>query len=206
MIYIGGDSTVCDQSTLDYSGWGQWLPQYFNYPVSIANYADSGESSGSFLGSGSLCGAIESRLKAGDWVLLQFGHNDKTNTAADFHDNMTAMVTRTKAKGAFPVLVTPVARALFTGNTVDAQHINSTGANLPMIVKQVATEQNVPVLDMTARTVQWLMMLGPSGWQIYHALGTDPTHTNPAGAAVEAGYVRDLIRQAALTALTSQLR
>ena len=206
MIYVGGDSTVCDQPTLDYGGWGQQLPQHFNYPVSIANYADSGESSGSFLGSGSLFGAIESRLRAGDLVLLQFGHNDKTNTAADFHDNLTAMVTRTKAKGAFPVLITPVARAQFNGTMVAPQHINGTGANLPMITKQVASEQNVPVLDLTARTVDWLTMLGPNGWQQYHALGTDVTHTNPAGADVEAGYVRDLIRAANLTALTAPMR
>jgi lysophospholipase L1-like esterase len=206
MVYVGGDSTVCDQPTLDYGGWAQQVPQYFNYPLSIANYADSGESSGSFLGSGALFGAIESRLHANDWVLLQFGHNDKTNTAANFHDNLTAMVTRVKAKGAFPVLVTPVARAQFVGSVVGPQHINDTGANLPVIVKQVATEQNVPVLDMTARTVQWLTQLGPNGWQQYHALGTDVTHTNPAGAAVEAGFVRDLIVQANLTALVSRLR
>ncbi len=206
MVYVGGDSTVCDQPTLDYGGWAQQVPQYFNYPLSIANYADSGESSGSFLGSGALFGAIESRLHANDWVLLQFGHNDKTNTAANFHDNLTAMVTRVKAKGAFPVLVTPVARAQFVGNVVGPQHINGTGANLPVIVKQVATEQNVPVLDMTARTVQWLTQLGPNGWQQYHALGTDVTHTNPAGAAVEAGFVRDLIVQANLTPLVSRLR
>jgi lysophospholipase L1-like esterase len=206
MIYLGGDSTVCDQPTLDYGGWGQQLPQFFNYPVSIANYADSGESSGSFLASGSLFGAIEPRLHTGDWVLLQFGHNDKTNTAQNFHDNMTAMVTRVKAKGAFPVVVSPVARAQFNGNVVAPQHINGTGANLPMIAQQVATEQNVPFLDLTARTIQWLMMLGPNGWQQYHALGTDVTHTNPAGALVEAGFVRDLIVQAKLTALTSHLR
>jgi lysophospholipase L1-like esterase len=206
MIYVGGDSTVCDQPTLDYGGWAQQIPQHFNYPVSIANYADSGESSGSFLGSGSLFGAIETRLRAGDWVLLQFGHNDKTNTAANFHDNLTAMVTRTKAKGAFPVLITPVARALFNGSTVAPQHINDTGANLPEITKQVADEQRVPVLDLTARTVQWLMMLGPNGWQQYHALGTDATHTNPAGANIEAGFVRDLVRGANLTALTALMR
>jgi lysophospholipase L1-like esterase len=79
-------------------------------------------------------------------------------------------------------------------------------ADLPAIIKQVATEQNVPVLDMTARTVQWLMQLGPNGWQQYHALGTDMTHTNPAGAAVEAGFVVDLMKQANLTALVSRMR
>ena len=206
VIYIAGDSTVCDQTDPEYGGWGQQLPPYFNYPVSVANYADSGESSGSFLNSGSLFGAINTRLKANDWVLVQFGHNDKDVAAATFHDNMTAYVTRVKAKGAFPVLITPVARATFSGNTVTTQHVNNTGADLPAIIKTVGTEQNVPVLDMTARTVQWLMQVGPSGWRQYHALGTDATHTNPAGAAVEAGFVVELIKQANLTALVSRMR
>jgi lysophospholipase L1-like esterase len=206
VIYIAGDSTVCDQTDPEYGGWGQQLPPYFNYPVSVANYADSGESSGSFLNSSSLFGAINTRLKANDWVLVQFGHNDKDVAAATFHDNMTAYVTRVKAKGAFPVLITPVARATFSGNTVTTQHVNNTGADLPAIIKTVASEQGVPVLDMTARTVQWLMQLGPSGWRQYHALGTDATHTNPAGAAVEAGFVVELIKQANLTALVSRMR
>jgi len=206
VVYIAGDSTVCDQTDPEYGGWGQQLPPYFNYPVSVANYADSGESSGSFLGSGSLFGAINSRLKANDYVLIQFGHNDKDTTATTFHDNMTSYVTRVKAKGAFPVLITPVARATFSGNTVTTQHVNNTGADLPAIIKQVATEQNVPVLDLTARTVQWLTQLGPKGWQQYHALGTDATHTNPAGAAVEAGFVVDLIKAANITALVGRMR
>jgi hypothetical protein len=71
---------------------------------------------------------------------------------------------------------------------------------------QVGAEQNVPVLDMTARTVQWLTQLGPNGWQQYHALGTDVTHTNPAGAFVEAGFLVDLIKQASLSALSAHLR
>ena len=201
VIYLAGDSTVCDQSDPEYGGWGQMFPRYFDYPVSVANYADSGESSGSFAGSGSLFGAINSRLKAGDWTFIQFGHNDKDVTATAFHDNITRMVTGVKAKGAFPVLLTPEARATFSGTTLSAQHINNTGANLPEIIKQVAVEQNVPVLDLTARSTAWLNQLGRNGWQAYHALGTDATHTNAAGAAAVADLVRDLVREANLTAL-----
>jgi hypothetical protein len=61
--------------------------------------------------------------------------------------------------------------------------------------------QSVPLLDLTARTSAWLTEVGPNGWQPLHALGTDVTHTNDAGAAVEAGFVRDLIVQANLTEL-----
>jgi lysophospholipase L1-like esterase len=208
MIYLAGDSTVCDQTDTDYGGWGQSLPRFFDYPVSIANYADSGESSGSFLGSASLFGAILSRLQANDYVLIQFGHNDKTTTMTAFHDNLTRMVTMVKSKGAFPVLVTPTARAQYDSTTkmLTPQHINDVMVNLPMVIKQVGSEQSVPVLDLTTRTTTWLNQLGPNGWQPYHALGTDLTHTNPAGAAVIASFVRDLIQQAQLTALTSRMR
>jgi len=79
-------------------------------------------------------------------------------------------------------------------------------ADLPAIVAQVSQEQNVPFLDLTARTSDWLGELGPNGWQPFHALGSDVTHTNDAGATIEAGFVRDLIVQADLTLLTSRLR
>ncbi len=206
MIYVAGDSTVADQNGAEYGGWAQQLPQHFDYPVVVANYSDSGESSGSFLNARPLFGAIESQLQANDWVLIQFGHNDKTVTAAQFHDNMTSLVARVKAKSALPVLLTPVARAQFNGNAVSTQHVNGTGANLPQIVAQVAREQNVPLLDLTALTTQWLSEVGPNGWQAFHALGTDVTHTNDAGAAVEAGFVRDLLLGAQLDGLTSHLR
>ena len=206
MIYVAGDSTVADQTDVEYGGWAQQLPQFFDQPVVVANYADSGESSGSFLNARPLFGTIEANLQAQDWVLIQFGHNDKTVTAAQFHDNLTSMVARVKAKGALPVLLSPVARAQFDGTAVAPQHINSTGANLPQIVAQVATEAGVPLLDLTARTSEWLAQIGPSGWQAFHALATDVTHTNDAGAAVEAGFVRDLIVRAQLAPLVQRLR
>jgi lysophospholipase L1-like esterase len=205
-IYVAGDSTVCDQEGVEFGGWGQQLPQFFDFPVVVANYADSGESSGSFLNAGPLFGAIEAQLKANDWVLIQFGHNDKTVTAAEFHDNLTELVTRVQSKGGFPMLMSPVARAQFDGARVLPQHINSTGANLPQIVAQVALEQGVPMFDLTARTTAWLGELGPSGWQAFHARGTDPTHTNDAGALVEAGYVRDFIRATPVAPLVDLLR
>ena len=206
VIYVAGDSTVADQTDVEYGGWGQQLPQFFDAPVVIANYADSGESSGSFLGARPLFGAIEAQLKADDWVLIQFGHNDKQVTAAQFHDNLTALVTRVKARSALPVLFSPVARAQFEGAAVAPQHINGTGANLPQIVRQVSEEQAVPFFDLTARTSQWLAELGPEGWQAFHALGSDVTHTNDAGAAIEAGFVRDFIAGSELAELRSRLR
>jgi lysophospholipase L1-like esterase len=210
VLYIAGDSTVCDQTDPNYAGWGQLLPPYFNLGLSVANYADSGESSASFLGNGKLWGAIKAAMKANDYVLIQFGHNDKTISAADFQTNITAYVTQTKAKNAFPILVTPIARATFSGNTVTAQHQHTDSAgnlvDLPAIIRQVGVDQNVPVIDLTATTTAWLTQVGPNGWQAYHALGTDATHTNRAGAAINAGFVHDAIRALNITPLKNFLR
>jgi lysophospholipase L1-like esterase len=187
-VWIAGDSTVCDQAGTDYSGWGQHLPQFFESPVSIANYADSGESSVSFLNGTKLWKAITAGWKSGDWVLIQLGHNDKNVTAATFEANLRQMIVQAKAAGVRPVLVTPISRA---GTALDSQHVSSTGANLPQIIRDLGAEAGVPVLDLTVTTWQWLQTVD---WKTYFALGTDRTHTNHQGAEVIAGFVADAIR------------
>jgi lysophospholipase L1-like esterase len=199
MLWIGGDSTVCDQSGTDYSGWAQHLPRFFAAPVSIANYADSGESSGSFLNGAALFGAIEARWQPGDWFFLQLGHNDKNTAAATFEANMTSFVTQAKAAGVNIVLVTPIARV---GGALAEQHVNSTGANLPQIIRDLGERENVPVIDLTVSTWNWLQTIT---WQDHFALGTDRTHPNPKGAAAIAELVRDAIVSQELE-IASQLR
>ncbi|NUP80800.1 MAG: hypothetical protein HOV96_24955, partial [Nonomuraea sp.] len=84
VLYLAGDSTVCDQPAAPYTGWGQQLPQYFGLGLSVANYGDSGESSGSFLSNSALFPTMKPLIKSGDMVLIQFGHNDKSTTASAF--------------------------------------------------------------------------------------------------------------------------
>jgi lysophospholipase L1-like esterase len=184
MVYVASDSTACDQTDTDYAGWGQMLPQYFNYPIDVSNYADSGESSGSFLGGGDKWGAIDGLLASGDRVLIQFGHNDGNTSSSAFQANITKMVTDTKAKGATPILVSPPARATFSGSTLDSQSSLHSAD-----MKAVSLAQNVDYIDLTSITSAWYTQLGPNGWQAYHALGTDKTHTNAAGATKIAGFV-----------------
>ncbi len=184
MVYVAGDSTVCDQTDWDYAGWGEMLPQFFAPPIGIANYADSGESSVSFLASGAEWGAIKSAMTTGDWVLIQFGHNDKTTTSATFQADITQMVKDAKAKGATPVLIAPPARATYSGGTLTDQSSLHTAD-----MQTVATAQNVAFINLTSITTDWYNQLGSSGWQQYHALGTDATHTNRAGADKIAGFV-----------------
>jgi len=189
MVYIASDSTACDQTDTDYAGWGEALPQFFAPPVGIANYADSGESSVSFLANSAEWGAVKSAMTNGDWVLIQFGHNDKTTSSATFQANITRMVEDAKAKGTTPVLVSPPARATYSGGTLTGQSgLHSAD------MQAVAKAQNVPYIDLTSITTTWYNQLGPNGWQQYHALGTDATHTNAAGAIKVAGFVAGAIK------------
>jgi lysophospholipase L1-like esterase len=188
MVWLAGDSTVTDQESTAYAGWGQHLPQHFISPISVANYADSGESSGSVLNSAKLWGAIKGGMKAGDWVMLQVGHNDKTTAADTFKANLLHMINDTKTAGAHMILVTPISRA---SGALAQQHVNSVGANLPQIIRDLGKSESVPVIDLTVRTYQWLQTID---WHDYFANGTDQTHTNQAGADIVSGFVRDAVR------------
>jgi lysophospholipase L1-like esterase len=203
VVYIAGDSTVCDQYTSGYAAWGQHLPQFFVSPVSVANYADSGESSVSFIRSANLWGAINTRLKAGDWVLLEMGHNDKTTTQATFQANMSSMATQAQAAGANPVFVTPISRATggCSGQLVTAQ------MDIPQTLRDLGKSMNIPVIDLTTTTCNWFTTVGgPAAAKSgYYANGTDGTHTGPKGAQIFAGFVRDAIK-ASIPGLAKYLR
>jgi lysophospholipase L1-like esterase len=188
MLWLAGDSTVTDQQSTAYSGWGQHLPQHFVSPVSVANYADSGESSGSVLNSPKLWGAIKGNMRAGDWVMLQVGHNDKTTAAATFKSNISKMIADAKAAQVHMILVTPISRA---SGALASQHVNSVGANLPQIIRDLGKSESLPVIDLTVTTYEWLQTIK---WQDYFANGTDQTHTNQAGADIVSGFVRDAVK------------
>ena len=192
VLYVAGDSTVCDQYTDGYASWGQHLPQFFASPISVANYADSGESSVSFSRSANLWGAIKSRLKPGDWVLLEMGHNDKTTSKANFESNMTGMANDAKAAGATPIFVTPISRA----NGGCAGQLTTAAMDIPQTLKDLGKTLNMPVIDLTTATCTWFGTVGGPAAAMagYYARGSDPTHTGPKGAQIFAGFVRDAIK------------
>ncbi|MEO8211732.1 MAG: GDSL-type esterase/lipase family protein [Myxococcales bacterium] len=188
MVYIASDSTTCDQTGTSYSGWGQMLPQYFKAPVGIANYANSGASSASFYGS--LWGQIKAKWKAGDWAFIQFGHNDKTATDAQVQANLEKFVADAQAANVTPVLISPPARAQFSGSMVSGQSSLHAAA-----AKAAAAAKGCAYIDLTALSVEWYNSLGSSSAALkFHALGSDVTHTNPAGADKLAALVAGAIK------------
>jgi lysophospholipase L1-like esterase len=209
VMYLAGDSTVCDQLSAPYSGWGQQLPQYIKLGLSVANYGDSGESAGSFYNTASMFPAIKSRVKTNDLVLIQFGHNDKKVTKAAYQASLGAMVDGVKAKGGVPVLVTPPVRRWFTGATLNSTGmiVNELGVDLPAAMREVAGAKGVKLIDLTAKSKVLVEGLGPvNSGKIYLTKATDgvddKTHFSAYGANELAKLVVQGMRELNLSSVS----
>ncbi|MET9502639.1 rhamnogalacturonan acetylesterase [Streptomyces sp. NPDC006259] len=198
-VFLVGDSTVCDQPGDPYSGWGQQLPQYLRKGVSVANYADSGESTVTYLGNPQLWAAVQPRIHRGDLVLIQLAHNDKTTDEATYRANLETLVAGVRARGGTPVLVTPIVRRWFnadgTLNNGTALLVNGLGVDHPAVVRSVAAARDVPLIDLTAKTKALVEALGVEGSKALYLYNEkrDNTHTSVHGATVYAGLVRDAL-------------
>ncbi|SEC43250.1 rhamnogalacturonan acetylesterase [Terriglobus roseus] len=147
-VYLAGDSTVVDQDNEPWAAWGQMLPSFFGPGVSIANNAESGETIRSFVGERRF-DKIFSTIHAGDFLLMQFGHNDQKPgsgnvSTQDYAALLRKYIAMAREKGATPVLVTSMNR-----RTYDAVgHITDTLAPYPQVVRDVASSENVGLIDL----------------------------------------------------------
>jgi lysophospholipase L1-like esterase len=198
-IFLIGDSTVCDQPGDPYSGWGQQLPQFLRKGLSVANYADSGESTVTYLANPLLWGTVRPLIRPGDLVLIQLAHNDKTTDEATYRANLETLVSGVRDQGGRPVLVTPIVRRWFnadgTLNNGTALLVNGLGVDLPAVVRSVAAAGHVPLVDLTAKTKALVESLGVEGSKSIYLYNEkrDNTHTSVHGATVYAGLVRDAL-------------
>ncbi|MEU9152514.1 rhamnogalacturonan acetylesterase [Streptomyces sp. NPDC048417] len=196
-VFLVGDSTVCDQPADPYSGWGQQLPRFLRRGVSVANYADSGESTVTYLQNPQLWGTVQPLIGRGDLVLIQLAHNDKTTDEATYRANLETLVAGVREKGGRPVLVTPIVRRWFnsdgTLNNDIALLVNGLGVNHPEVIRSVAAAEDVPLIDLTARTKALVESLGVEDSKALYLYNEkkDNTHTSAYGATVYAGLVRD---------------
>jgi lysophospholipase L1-like esterase len=184
-LFIASDSTACDQSGGAYGGWGQMLPEYFAPPIAVANYANSGASSSSFYGDSVLWGAIKAHWKTGDYVIVQFGHNDKGVADSVVEANLEKYVVDAKAAGVTAILVSPPARVQMTNNVENDQsslhEVSAQGA---------AAAEGVAFIPLTTLSTEWYNSLDSQAVAMsYHANGTDATHTNLPGGEKIAGLV-----------------
>jgi lysophospholipase L1-like esterase len=172
-VYIAGDSTVCDQPLEPWNSWGQMLPRFFDVSIAVANYAESGESIKSSLGAHRF-DKIWSLIRPGDYLFVQFGHNDMkdkaTNALAVYKTNLEKIVATTRAHGAMPVLVASMERkAGVNGPTL---------AGYPQTVRDVAREQGTALIDLNAMSLKFYKALGADIGLAFQ----DGTHHNNYGS------------------------
>ncbi|MEN9611862.1 MAG: hypothetical protein RLZZ628_2676 [Bacteroidota bacterium] len=170
-LFLCGDSTMAQKAPIDApeTGWGMSLPAFFINAIQIENHAVNGRSTKSFRTLGHWKQVIE-RVKKGDYVVLQFGHNDakKEDTMrfaaaqTDYRQNLTRYIEEIRAKGANPILMTPVMRRKFdeAGKIVD-QH-----GDYPIVVRDLAQKLIVPLVDMHEKSRKLIENQGVEGSKI----------------------------------------
>lgn len=202
-LYIIGDSTAAnkDPKAFPETGWGMALQPFFKSDVNVDNRALNGRSTKSFRAE-KHWDPILAQLNPGDYVFIEFGHNDEKIdkptvgvSLADFKTNLVNYVKETRSKKAFPVLLTPVSRRSFKNGVLIDSH-----GDYPRITRQVADSLSVPLIDMLVKTESLLTRLGEepsiklfnyvdSGNVNYPNGKQDNTHLSPEGAKQVAGLV-----------------
>ncbi|WP_420490114.1 rhamnogalacturonan acetylesterase [Neobacillus drentensis] len=219
-VYLAGDSTVSNYSSkaAPRAGWGQVFPRFFDKKVVVKNEAKSGRSSKSFIDEGRL-ESILKQIEKGDYLFIQFGHNDKiedrryTEPYSTYKSYLKQYIDGARAKQAIPVLVTPVERRHFTTGGLE---LDSHGA-YPTAMKELGLEEHVPVIDLTAKSKVLFQKLGPERTKdIFLWLETganknypkgiqDNTHFQENGAKEIARLVLDSIKELKLTPLQNHI-
>jgi lysophospholipase L1-like esterase len=199
-LYLAGDSTVTDQGTAPSASWGQMLPRFFGADVVIANHAESGESLKSFVTESRL-DKLLSTLKSGDWVMIQFGHNDQkvqwaqtyVEAATTYRSWLRTYIAEIRRRGATPILVTSPERRNFDA----ADNIVPTLGDYPDAVRAIAREESVALIDLNPMSIRFYEALGPEvSRRAFADEGRDQTHHNEYGAYALARMVVEGVRAA----------
>lgn len=204
-IFMAGDSTMAvkDSKVFPENGWGMPFVYFFDSTVTVDNRAKNGRSTRTFIEEGSWQRLIND-VKAGDYVLIQFGHNDEAKEKTDryttpeqYKTNLSRFIDETRKKGAHPVLITPVSRRRFdsTGNAIPTHEAYSP------LVKEMAEKEKVPCIDLDTKSralyqqfgkenSKWLFLQLNAGEHPNYPNGrNDNTHFNELGARLVAQLV-----------------
>lgn len=194
-VFLCGNSTVVDQDYEPWASWGQMIPRFFNDKVCFANYAESGESANTFIAAGRLK-KILTQMKAGDYIFIEFGHNDQKQKGPgigayySYMTNLKIFIDEAKARGAYPVLITPTQRRSFgsDGKIID------THLDYPDAMRWLASKEKIPLIDLHQMTRILYEAMGVEESKkafVHYPAGSYPnqtkdfadnTHFNPYGA------------------------
>lgn len=212
-IWLIGDSTVCDQplDRAPVTGWGTPFSHYIDTTATVVNKARGGRSTRTFISEGRWKEVIDN-MKKGDFLLIQFGHNDEAKepqyadrytSVPDYKKNLKMFIAETRAKGGTPILISPVTRMRFNSDGVPQEtHVEYTRA-----VKETGLEASASVIDLDGMSLKLLRELGPDKSQFlymyvdslqnphYPKGRQDWTHFNEYGARRMAELVLNEIKR-----------
>ncbi|WP_432264678.1 rhamnogalacturonan acetylesterase [Autumnicola psychrophila] len=206
-LYLIGDSTMSDKKDPEENpehGWGQMLPELMTSGISIENHAVNGRSTRSFIAEGRW-EDVKNKLEPGDYVFIQFGHNDQkvkdptryTNPFTQYRANLEKFVEETREKGATPILLSSIVRRNFNEEGV----LVDTHGEYPLVTRMVAKDLQVTFIDMQLFTEQLEIAYGPEDSKNLHLHlepGEDPyepegvvdnTHLSKTGATIVASLL-----------------
>ena len=214
-LFLCGNSTVVDQDSEPWASWGQMITRWFGPEVAIANFAESGETASTFIAANRLAKAL-SMMKAGDYLIAEFGHNDQKQRGPgmgayyNFATALKTFIDETRARGATPIFVTPTQRRSFKNGRIQETH-----ADYPEAMAWVAERENVPLIDLHSMTRDFYEALGEEQSKcafVHYPAGSFPgqttdfkdnTHFNPYGAYELAKCVIEGMRQLNLPILSA---
>ena len=194
-VFLCGNSTVVDQDDEPWASWGQMIPHWFTDSLCFCNLAESGETASTFIQAGRLKKAL-SMMKAGDYIVMEFGHNDQKQKfpgAGAYYNFATALKTfvdEARHRGAQPIFITPTQRRMFDADG----HIRETHADYPEAMAWVAQREGCPLIDLHQMTRTLFEAMGEEGSKrafVHYPAGSYPgqtqafadnTHFNPYGA------------------------
>lgn len=175
-LWLCGNSTVVDQIMAPWAGWGQMAPGFFKSSLAIANYAESGLTASGFYSMKRLA-KILAEVKKGDFVTVQFAHNDQKNQndVNNYETTLTKYANEIKAKGATPLFVTSTARQ----NETDPK---TAVGGLPERMRALGKKLGVTVLDLNQHSITLGKALGGNKEKMYMYTASDKTHFCEYGA------------------------
>lgn len=214
-IFMIGDSTMANKSITGGNperGWGMMLPGFFSEEIRIDNHARNGRSSKSFIDEG-LWQKVISQVKKGDYVIIQFGHNDEKSDSArytapgtTFDANLRRFVNETRTKGGIPVLCNSIVRRNFVPQ--DGDSLSDTHGAYLDSPRNVARQMGVAFLDMNRITHDLVQGMGPVAskklfmWVAPNQVAAfpkgreDDTHLSIYGGRTVAGLAADALSKA----------
>lgn len=196
-IFLAGDSTMSIKETKAYpeTGWGMPFAYFWDSSVTVVNRAKNGRSTKTFISEG-LWKSIYDEAGEGDYVFIQFGHNDESKekverytTPDEYKANLTRFVNEARSKKAIPILLTPVSRRKFKDGKAIETHVEYT----PLVI-EVAKVLNVPLINLDAKSMELYQQFGEEGSKLlflqlqpaehpnYPEGKIDNTHFNELGA------------------------